>query len=159
MVKRSVSGQSSSGALRGMVLTATLVVTAIAIAGLGYGLDRTQSESAGNRTIYWIAAITALLAVGVPAAFMWFNTVRVLRGNSSAAWRVRKHLLIVPLAMFLFGFEMLFLTAQFAVLGVLAGGVVVVLVCHSRLERVLLRDRVRFPPPNWHDRLVAWVRD
>jgi hypothetical protein len=134
-----------------MVLAATVVVTGVGVAAVTYGL-------AGWYDVvdeFVLVAAFALLFIGGPAVFMWFNTLRVLSGSPSAAWRVQKHLSIVISCMLLIGVGTLFSTAQFVALSFLAGGLVVLVACALGLKWVLGRDRVPAPPPNWHDRLAA----
>jgi hypothetical protein len=69
--------------------------------------------------------------------------------------RVQKHLTIVVSGMLLVGAGTLFFTGQFVALALLAGGVVVLVACGLGLKRVLGRDRVPAPPPNWHDQLAV----
>jgi hypothetical protein len=145
------AGEQPSGALRGLVLTTTVVVTAVAVAAVGYGVagwDHVVNEFA-------LVAVFALLFIGGPAVFMWLNAVRVLGGNPSAAWRVQKHVNLVMGGMLLVGVETLVLTAQFTAFWFLACAFVVLMACGRLQKRVLLRDRVAAPPPNWHDQLVA----
>lgn len=142
--------------MRRMVLTTTVILTAIAIGFVGYGIVRAMSVTDGTDALAaGLVAAVALLLVGVPAALMWSHALRVLRGNASAAWRVYDELRTVVGAMVGIGVPSTLFTGQIAAFGFLVGAFVTILVCKARLNRIIVRDRVRPPPPNWIERRFA----
>jgi NAD/NADP transhydrogenase beta subunit len=138
--------------MRRLTLTTTVVVTTIAIGGIAYGVVRTLSVTGMDAVAAGLVAWVTLLLVGVPAALMWFHTVRVLRGNSPRAWRVHDELAHVAMYMIGAGVPSTLFTGQLVAFGFLIGAFVVVQGCKVLLKRVLIRDRVGPPPPNWMER-------
>jgi hypothetical protein len=152
MADRGGSGVASSAALRWVSLVAAVLVTALAVSGVVYGLTQFEVGSKLDRLRGPFMAAVAIALIGLPALFTWLNLGRILLGRPSAGWRVLKQLGIAGAATAVVGIFSLVRFAQFTAVAVLVCVLAAVGTCIAVLKRVLERDRVEHPPLNWHDR-------